>query len=355
MRMPVPSLCLLAALALVVPSLEAAVEVRITSGDLITGELVEETATTLQLKRLVLIKRKPASTTITLQKTSITMRKEVPSLPEQYQARKAGASNDLLPQCALARWCLDRALVEESLFHTRAAEALDKDNPIVAKLYADLGYLKEEGTWISEEEHLAKTGKVNLGGTIMTKEEAAIAKEKLKAASTNAHLEQQIRDAEWVIKISEGKITEATTRRDEAKSEVAKAKADGAGAKNRQEQLEKRAEARAGKNQTNRTQQAERDDQAALQEANSTLSKANAALRRWEKELDRAEEGLTRLKTSLEKAKAELPLLKKQLAESSGTAAGAADGAKAKDPMGTPEETKPAEPEGKPKSRFGGQ
>ncbi len=353
MRMLIPALALLLGISAL--QLDAAtVEVRVTSGDVITGEVVQETASVLEIKRLVMIKHKPSETSVTLQKTTITMRKEVPSFPEQYATRRANASESLLGQCALARWCLDRALVDLALEHTKAAETYDDASAIVAKLYGDLGYIKVDGKWVDETEHLATTGLVKVGDAVMTKEEAAAAKEQVAKAGANAHIEQQIRDAEWAIKINEKKLTEATERRDNAKTELAKAKADAKGATNRKDQLQKQMEARAGKPQTNRSQQQDTADRAALGAASSDASTAAGAEKKWEKELESTNEALTRVKTALDKAKTALPDLKKQLEAATAKPAEtpAAGAVKAGDkPADKAAADKPA-PEAKPKSRF---
>lgn len=340
----------------------ATVEVRVTSGDLITGEVVSETAATLELKRLVLVRHKPVETTVTLQKSTITARKEVPTLNEQYQTRRDNADSSLLAQCALARWCLDRALTEQALVHTRRAEEIDNASAIVAKLYRDLGFLQVDGKWVEEDEHLASTGKVKVGDSVMTKEEAAAAKEQQLKAGANAHIEQQIRDAEWVIKTGEKKLAEATERRDKAKEELAKAEADSKGAANRKEQIQKRLDARAGKTQNNRSQQQDREDQAALQEAASEAARSGGAQKKWQKELESADENLARVKAAIDKAKASLPELQKQLEAAGGKpATGDKAGDKSADKAGEKPAEKPADKagdkgaDGKPKSRFGGQ
>ena len=332
------------------------VEVRVTSGDLITGEVVQETASTLEIKRLVMFKHKAVETTITVNKSTITMRKEVPSNTEQYETRRASAQSTLLGQCALARWCLDRAMAEQSLVHTQKAEQIDRFSPLVTKLYGDLGYIKVDETWTVESDHLASTGKVKVGDTVMTKEEAAIAKEQTIKAGANASIEQKIRDAEWVIKTGEKKLAEATERRDKAKGELAKAEADSKGALNRKEQIEKQREARAGKATTNRSQQKDKEDSATLQEAASEASRAGVAQKKWKKDLEGADEALAKLKASIEKATAALPELQKQLAAANGKPADGASEKGEKIEKKTDEKAGDKPPaDGKPKSRFGGE
>lgn len=356
MRLLLPTLALL--LGTGVPLAAATVEVRTNTGDLITGEVVQETATTLEVKRRVLVKYKPVETSLTLNKSSITTRKEVPSLAAQYETRRAAVQPTLLSQCSLARWCIDRAMTEQALTHTREAEQLDRFSPIVAKLYGDLGYLKVDDQWVEESAHLAASGKVRVGDTVMTKEEAAAAKEKTLKASANSSLEQQIRDAEWQIKTGEKKLAEATERRDNAKNELTKAEADAKGAQNRKEQIEKRKQARANGPQNNRTQNQEREDSANLQQAGADFSRANAAQQKWKKELENAEEALTKVKAQIEKAKTALPELKKQLEAAGGKPADGEKGEKTGDKSAekSAEKADADKPVAdKPKSRFGGE
>lgn len=354
MRLLLPTLALVIGAS--IPLSAATVEVRTSTGDLITGDVVQETATTLEVKRRVLVKHKPVETSVTLNKSTITTRKEVPTLTAQYETRRAAVQPTLLSQCSLARWCLDRAMTDQALTHTREAEQLDRFSPIVAKLYSDLGYLKVDDHWVSEDDHLASTGKVRVGDTVMTKEEAAAAKEKTLKATANAGLEQQIRDAEWQLKTGEKKLAEATERRDKAKEELAKAEADAKGAMNRKEQIEKRKQARADRPQNNRTQNQEREDSANLQQAGADYSRANAAQKKWEKELENAEESLAKVKAQMEKAKTALPDLKKQLQAAGGKPAEGEKSEQADKPAEKAEKADGDKPVAeKPKSRFGGE
>jgi hypothetical protein len=350
MRALIPTLALLLSIPLAHGHLAAAtVEVQITNGDVIVGEVGEETATTLELKRLVMIRHKATATSVTVPKNIITKRSVVPSLTAQYDTRRAKADSSLFDQCALARWCFDHALVSQAIAHTKQAESDDSFSPIVAKLYNDLGFTKVGDAWVNEDEHLTNTGMVKVGNKVMTKDEAAAAKESLAKNNANARLEQQVQDAESIIKTSEKKITDATQKRDNAKSELAKAQADVQGAQNRGKQVEKQIEAAAaasGKNQNNRQQQKQTtDNQATLQEAANDFAKANSAKLKWEKDLANHDEALAKLKTSLEKAKAALPELKKQLE--------AATGKPSEPPAATPKPTDEKPASTKPKSRFG--
>jgi hypothetical protein len=351
---------------------DAAVELRLNSGDVMVGELASEDDKNISLKRVIMVKNKVVETVVTVPKNTIAARKEVPSYKEQYKTRADNTPAVLLAQCSLARWCYERALLDEALVHTRKADALESHNPIVTKLFTDLGFVKEDNTWISQDEYLAKTGKINVGGTLMTKEEAELAKTKTVQTITVARLEQQIRDAESLIKVSEGKVTEYQEQLAKAKSEGEKAKADANGAKNRMDQAQKRMEERNNQNSNNRTQEQNKRDVAAVAEAKSDFNKANSAQKKADKDTEVADERLKKYKSQLEKAKTELAELKKQLAEMTAKADEKGEGDKNKTDAKTenqPDAKAPAKPEmktddknkatteekktEKPQSRFG--
>jgi hypothetical protein len=375
-----PLLPMLATLALVPwgGPLLAEEEIRLSSGEVVMGELVKETDTTVEVKRLVLIKHVPTATTVSLPKNLITRRQKVPPLTEQYQARIKNAADSLESQCAIARWCIEKCLMVEALEHTRKADAEDAGNPIVAKLFTDLGYVKDGDAWVKEEDYLAKTGKVALNGKIMTPEEAEKSKGLARAAMERDTVAQQIKDAEWTISNSEGKLKEATERLAKAKEAQGQAKGDSSGAKARQDALNKRIANRANGNgnggngngnRNNQTQAAAEADQKALQEATATLSKATQELKEADRAVTEAEHRLAAIKQALEKAKADLPALKdrkvkadEDLAKLQGKAPPAENGAEAKPDGKGVQEAKPksddkapaAPAEGKPRVRFGG-
>jgi DNA repair exonuclease SbcCD ATPase subunit len=335
--------------------LDAAVELRLLSGDVMVGDISAEDDQTISIKRSVMVKHKAVETVVTVQKNTIAARKEIPSYKEQYKTRAQNTPDILLSQCSLARWCYERALIDEAILHTRKADALEANNPIVAKLFTDLGFVKEENTWVSQDDYLAKTGKVNVGGTIMTKEEAEIAKTKTVQNINAARLEQQIRDAESLIKNGEAKIAEYQALLTKAKSDSEKAKAEATGAKNRYEQAQKRIEERENNNQTNRTKDQNKRDESAASEAKSDFTKATNAQKKAEKEAETADERLKKYKAQLEKAKAELPELKKQLAALAGKTETKDDKATTEAKAENKTDVKTDEKTEKPKSRFGDQ
>lgn len=311
---------LAAGLGLLPAALIAEEELRLTSGELIVGELVKETDESIEIRRLVLVKRNPVATNVIIPKNQVTRRQKVPPLPEQYQARIKDQPDHLLAQCAIARWCIEKCLMNEALVHTRKAEAEDADNPIVAKLYADIGYVKDEaGAWVKEDEYLAKTGKVSVNGKIMTPEQAEKAKAIAKLTAERDTLQQQIRDADWSTGSAEDKVKDLTEKLGKARENQARAKADGAGAKARMEQLNKRIADRTARQQNGnngaRNQTNLENDRKELQEATATASKSAQEQAAADRAVADAEKRLTEVKTRMERAKTELPAWKKRLEE----------------------------------------
>lgn len=364
------ALLLAAGLGLMPAALVAEEELRLTSGELVVGELVKETDDTIEIRRMVLVKRNPIATNVIIPKIQVTRRQKVPPLAEQYQARIKDQPDHLLAQCAIARWCIEKCLMKEALVHTQKAETEDADNPIVAKLYIDIGYVKDEaGAWVKEDEYLAKTGKVSFAGKIMTPEQAEKAKTIAKLTAERDTLQQQIRDADWSTGSAEEKIKDLTEKLGKAKENQAKNKADSAGAKARVEQISKRIADRTARQQNGnngaRNQMNLDNDKKELQEATALANKSAQEQASAERAVADAEKRLADMKTRQEKAKTELPAWKKRLeevqvelaaltgkpvpgAEKAGDAPkgdAAAKSEKAGD--------KPTEEAAKPKSRFG--
>ncbi len=320
---------------------------------------------------MVLVKRNPVATNVIIPKIQVTRRQKVPPLAEQYQARIKDQPDHLLAQCAIARWCVEKCLMNEALVHTKKAEVEDTDNPIVARLYTDLGYVKDDtGAWVKEDEYLAKTGKVNFAGKIMTPEQAEKAKAIAKLTAERDVLQQQIRDADWSTGSGEDKVKDLTEKLGKAKENQARNKADSAGAKARMEQLNKRiadrtARQQNGNNNGARNQTNPENDRKELQEATATASKSTQDQAAADRAVADAEKRLTEVKTRMEKAKTELPTWKKrleevqiELAKLTGKPVPGAEKAGAEKTGEAAAKTekagdKPSEEAAKPKSRFG--
>lgn len=208
-------------------------EILLVSGERVTGEVVTEGGTTLELRRLVLVKHNAVSATVTIAKDQITHREKVPSPAAQYQARAKDSPDTVEGHIALARWSINHCLVKEAADNARRADDLDSDNPLVIHLFKDLGYINEKDKWVREDEYLAANGLVDYMGKIMTPAEA----EKAKAiyADTQEHdaAVQAVKDDEFYLAHGEEKVKELSDKLDKEKADQSKAKDDATAAKTR--------------------------------------------------------------------------------------------------------------------------
>src|SRR5271156_688021 len=121
------------------PALLAEEEIHLASGEVVTGELINETSTPLEIRRQVLIKHSAVVATVNIDKDQITRREKVASAAEQYKIRQKSTPDTLEAHIALARWSVDHCLVKEAAENAQRADDIDSDNPLVNKLFGELG------------------------------------------------------------------------------------------------------------------------------------------------------------------------------------------------------------------------
>jgi len=215
------------------PTAYAEEEVHLASGEVVTGELITETATTLQIRRQLLIKHNAVAATVNIDKDQITRREKVPSFAEQYKTRQKATPDTLEGHIALARWSADHCLIAEAAQNAQRADDIDSDNPLVNKLFGDLGYVKIKDQWVREDEYLAKNGLVDYQGKIMTPAEADKAKAIFLANQEHDDATQAIKDDQFYMAHGDEKVKELTDKLEKEKADAAKAKGDVTAAKAR--------------------------------------------------------------------------------------------------------------------------
>ncbi|GEM_PF-6867662 len=134
------------------PSLIAEEELHLDSGMIVVGDVISETPDTVVLRTQALIRHTPLAATLTYRRDQIDSRRTVPSFHDQYLARAPLSPDTVEGHLALARWCMDCCLVPEALENAQRAEALDSYNQVVAQLFKDLGYVKDQGHWVSVDD-----------------------------------------------------------------------------------------------------------------------------------------------------------------------------------------------------------
>jgi hypothetical protein len=208
-------------------------EILLVSGERVTGEVITEGGTTLEVRRLVLVKHNAVAATVTIAKDQITHREKVPSAAIQYQARAKDTPDTLEGHVALARWSISHCLVKEAADNAKRADDIDSDNPLVIRLYKDLGYIKAKDAWVREDEYLAANGLVDYQGRIMTPAEAEKAKAIYAATQEHDAAAQAVKDDEFYLAHGEDKVKELTDKLDKEKADQSKAKDDATAAKTR--------------------------------------------------------------------------------------------------------------------------
>jgi hypothetical protein len=215
------------------PALLAEEEVHLASGEVVTGEIITETATTLEIRRQLLIKHNAVVATVNIAKDQITRREKVPSFADQYKTRQKTTTDTLEGHIALARWSADHCLVKEAAENAQRADDIDSDNPLVNKLFGDLGYVKIKDKWVREDEYLAKNGLVDYQGKIMTPAEADKAKAIYLANQEHDDATQAIKDDQFYLAHGDEKVKELSDKLEKEKGEASKAKGDVTAAKAR--------------------------------------------------------------------------------------------------------------------------
>jgi hypothetical protein len=318
----VPTLLALAALACAPGArLTAEEQLKLASGDIVTGELVKETATAVDLRRKLLVKHMVKVSITSIPKDQITSRSKVPDAPELYKTRSAGVGDSMEEQCALARWCIEHVLVDQAVVHTGKAADAAPDSPLVAKLYTDLGFVKTpDGKWAKEDEYLAQTGQVDLGGKIMSPAEAEARKTLYRANAEDVAAAQQVKDLQFVVDHYAERITDTQKKLDTAKSTQSEAQARAKSAQAQAEAAAKRAANNKGQNGngngygTNgrrggqQQQQAQTAGDPAAEYAQASTDAETAT-----RDVTTLTRRLASLQQTLDKAKADLPAAKERL------------------------------------------
>jgi hypothetical protein len=315
------------------PGLLAEEEVHLASGEVVTGELITETATTLEIRRQVLIKHNAVVATVNIAKDQITRREKVASFADQYKTRQKSTPDTLEGHIALARWSADHCLIKEAAQNAQRADDIDSDNILVNKLFGDLGYVKIKDEWVREDEYLAKNGLVDYQGKIMTPAEADKAKAIYLANQEHDDATQAIKDDQFYMAHGDEKVKELTDKLEKEKGDASKAKGDVTAAKARIDADNKKQADLANQPQTgngngnnnggggygnrrnNQQQQVTPAQQIAkdLADATAALEKATEEQRSADRLVSSDQRKLTTLQAAVAKAKDDLPVQQERL------------------------------------------
>lgn len=355
-----PSLPLLASL-LAACAFAADVELSLTNGRTVRGEVVSETEANIVLRSRYPGRGSVKQVESSYIKSDILRRKDLPGVMQQYEQRSKQTPDTVPEQCTLAQWAYENCLREQARTHALRVLGMDPENAWARRILDNSGYMEVDGKWVDEAEHLKANGLVRVDGEIMVAGLADARTAYKRAKAVYASAKHKYDEAKGVATekprsaaTAEAKAKESAAAAEAAKKSVEEAEAQlaqireepaGKGDDARKERLDRISKAqqavnaakqkqRDAKDAADKAQQAAKSDKRAGDSAKSSLPELEAALAKADAEL----------KAAAAKLPADDPLLK----EEAPAEPKAAD--KDKDAGAPPKDDQQAEPE-KPKVR----
>jgi len=285
----------------------ADVELALTSGRTVRGELVSEADA-----NLVLRSRFPARGTVklvesTYAKTDILRRKDLPSIQQQYDERKARTPDTVPEQCTLAQWAYENCLREQAKGHALHVLEVDADNAWAKRILDNCGYLEVSGKWIDEAEYLKANNLVRVDGELVPADLAEARREYIRARTNETNLKRKVAETR---ETATGKAESAATADAKVKESTAAAEAAQKGADEAEKALAEARQSPQGKGDDGRKERSERIDAAVkrLTDARTKVSEAKTAA-------EKAKRSGSSDKSAAERAKTALPELETALAK----------------------------------------
>ena len=332
--------CLLIPLLLTAALGSAAdVELSLTNGRTVRGELVSETDSVVTLRSRFPARGAAKQVESVYAKGEIMRRKELASAAQQYEERKARTPDTVPEQCTLAQWAYESCLREQARFHALRVLELDGDNAWGRRILDNCGYIEVAGAWVDEAEHLKANNLVRVDGEILA---AGLAE--ARRAYTRAHVTCAAakRKLDETREVASGKAGSAATAEGKAKEATAQAEAAKKSIDEAEKALAAIREESAGKNVEERKAR-----QAAVDAATKRLTDARDQHREAKRTAEKAKQTGISDKASAERAKASIADLEVTLAKAEAELKAAA----AKLPADDPLLTKPAAEEKKPETK----
>jgi hypothetical protein len=172
-------------------------DILLSTGEVVRGEIVAETDSSISLRRHVELKGKRVAM------TSLHHRKDIvkimavkaeKTLMQRYEELCAKSGPGYEGRVAILEFCKANKLMPQAVTHANEALAVKPQDPVVLAFLAEEKCIEVDGTWMREEDVLALEGKVRVGEKVLTIEEAQRRKEDAKnktvAYAANQRLEQ---------------------------------------------------------------------------------------------------------------------------------------------------------------------
>ena len=198
----------------------ADVELSLTNGRTVRGELVRESDAQITLRSRFPARGVPKQVESSYAKSDILKRKELPSPAQQYEERKARTPDTVPEQCTLAQWAQENCLREQAKSHALRVLELDPDNAWARRILDNCGYIEVSSQWVDEVEHFKANGLVRLDGEIV---KAEVAEARRTYSRIRRDYDSAVHKLAETNETAAGRAGSATAAEGKAKEAVARA------------------------------------------------------------------------------------------------------------------------------------
>lgn len=219
----VPALLLVLAGVTPIDAVEQ-VELHLTSGAVVQGELVSQDDDQVVVKSAMTSKKGTSFVTLGYRRALISSIVAQKDPEDDYHARDVAVVT-ALDHATLATWCQDHGMTERAVIHAQRALVIDAHEATAAKLLATLGWVQADGVWVLESAWLAKQGKVRYHGQVMTLAEADAAAALQKTQQAGLDAQKNVTDRTARIAFIDRQLDDLQKRPPLIEAEIAKATA----------------------------------------------------------------------------------------------------------------------------------
>ncbi len=311
----------------------ADIELSLTNGRTVRGELVSETGAVITLRSRFPARGVVKEVESIYAKADILKRKELPSAAEQYAERKTRTPDTVPEQCTLAQWAYENCLREQARTHALRVIELDPENAWGRRILDNCGYMEVSGKWVDENEYLKANNLVRVDGEVMAAGLAEARRTYARAHMVYDLAKRKLADTRETATNKAGSSAAAEGKAKEATAQME------AAAKAIESATEALAKAKEGPTRTADERSAR---QTAIDAATKVFTEARDKQREAKRTADSAKQTGISDKSAADRAKAAIPDLEAALAKAEAELKAAAAKLPADDPLLTKPE-KPAE------------
>lgn len=303
----------------------ADVELSLTNGRTVRGELVSESDALITLRSRFPARGVAKQVESVYPKGDILKRKELPSPAQQYDERKARTPDTVPEQCTLAQWAYENCLREQARTHALRVLELDTENAWARRILDNCGYIEVSAKWVDEAEHFKANNLTRVDGEIVP---AGLAEARRTYSRARLAYETVSRKLAETRDTASGKAGSAVAAEGKAKEAAAQAE----GLKKTIEEAEK-ALAAAKEEPVGRGDEERKARQQAIEAANKRLVEARTQQSEAKRAAEKAKQAGTSDKASAERAKTAIAELETAVAKAEADMKAAATKLPADDPL----------------------